>query len=111
MNSFFLEIGSENITRKLKRDSVDSLLKQDMKFFDHEDSSVGSLTSAVSTHPGNVGAATGNVSAQMLLTLTFCFGSVLLAFIVDWKTAVVCLPPVLVLAPAVSRYLLPLAQS
>lgn len=91
--------------RKLKRDSLESLIKQEIAFFDREDSSAGGLTSAVSTHPGNVGAATGNVSAQVLTTLTFCFGSILLAFIFDWRTAVVCLSPVPVLAFTVSFHL------
>jgi ATP-binding cassette subfamily B (MDR/TAP) protein 1 len=95
-------MGSEMMMRKLKRDCVESLIKQEIAFFEHEDSSVGGLTSAVSTHPANVGAATGNVSAQMLIAGTFCLGSVFLAFILDWRTAVVCLPPVFVLTFAVS---------
>lgn len=98
--------------RKLERDSVDVLIKQEIAFFDQRDSSAGGLTSEVSTHPANVGAATGNVSAQMIIAGTFCLGSVLLAFIVDWRMAVVCLPPALVLAFAVSMlhitYVLPL---
>lgn len=101
INSFFLEVGSENIMRKLKRDSVESLIKQEIAFFDHQDSSAGSLTSTVSSHPANVGAATGNVSAQMIIAGILCLGSVLLAFIIDWRIAVVCLPPTFVMAFAV----------
>jgi ATP-binding cassette subfamily B (MDR/TAP) protein 1 len=96
-----LEVGSENIMRKLKRDSVASLIKQEIAFFDHQDSSAGGLTSTVSSHPANIGAATGNVSAQMITTCVFCLGSVLLAFIIDWRTAVVCLTPTFPMAFAV----------
>jgi ATP-binding cassette subfamily B (MDR/TAP) protein 1 len=98
-------VGSNNILRKLKRDSVEALVKQEIAFFDDDKSSAGALTSAVSTHPANVGAATGNVSAELLILGTFCLGSILLTFILEWKTAVVCLSPLPLVIFAVSHCL------
>lgn len=83
--------------RKLKRDSLETLIKQEIGFFDQEDSSAGGLTSAVSSHPANVGAATGLVSAQVLISITNLLGSILMGLIIDWKIALVCLPPIIVL--------------
>ncbi|KAJ9093316.1 hypothetical protein QFC20_007139 [Naganishia adeliensis] len=97
INAFYLEVASENIMRKLKRDSLETLIKQEIGFFDQEDSSAGGLTSAVSSHPANVGAATGLVSAQVLISITNLLGSVLMGLIIDWKIALVCLPPILIL--------------
>ncbi|GHJ89384.1 hypothetical protein NliqN6_5786 [Naganishia liquefaciens] len=97
VNAFYLEVASENIMRKLKRDSLETLIKQEIGFFDQEDSSAGGLTSAVSSHPANVGAATGLVSAQVLISVTNLIGSILMGLIIDWKIALVCLPPILIL--------------
>ena len=102
MNAFYLEVASENIMRKLKRDSLETLIKQEIGFFDQEDSSAGGLTSAVSSHPANVGAATGLVSAQVLISVTNLVGSILMGLIIDWKIALVCLPPILILFFSVS---------
>lgn len=96
-NAYYLEVASENIMRKLKRDSLGTLVKQEIGFFDQADSSAGGLTSAVSTHPANVGAATGIVTAQLLLLTANLLGSVLVGMILSWKMAVVCVPPILVL--------------
>jgi ATP-binding cassette subfamily B (MDR/TAP) protein 1 len=73
------------------------LLKQEVGFFDQEDSSAGGLTSAVSSHPANVGAATGLVTAQVLIYFANLVGSLILGLILDWKVAIVCIPSIVIL--------------
>lgn len=90
--------------RKLKRDSLGTLVKQDIGFFDQADSSAGGLTSAVSSHPANVGAATGLVTAQLLLLSANLLGSIMVGMILNWKMAIVCVPPILVLFFSVCRH-------
>ncbi|KAJ9118759.1 hypothetical protein QFC22_003980 [Naganishia vaughanmartiniae] len=90
-------VASENIMRKLKRDCLETLIKQEIGFFDQEDSSAGGLTSAVATHPANVGAATGLVSAQVLISVANLLGSLLMGLIIDWRLALVCSPPIVIL--------------
>jgi ATP-binding cassette subfamily B (MDR/TAP) protein 1 len=97
-----LEVASENVVRELKTDSLEALIKQEIAFFDEEDSSSGNLTSKVSTHPANVGAASGLVTAQVIVTLTILVSSALLSLILEWRAAIVCLTPVLVLFFTVS---------
>ncbi|CAO1619358.1 unnamed protein product [Sympodiomycopsis kandeliae] len=103
VNAFFLELASEATVRKLKLDAMRALLKQEVGFFDHEDSASGALTSAVTSHPANLGAATGLILSQVILVSTNLLGSIILGFSISWKACVVCLAPVFVLA--VSGYL------
>lgn len=97
INAFFLELASEATVRKLKVEGLAALLKQEVGFFDHEDSASGALTSAVSSHPANVGAATGLILSQVILSCTNLLGAVLLALVISWKAAIVCLAPIFVL--------------
>lgn len=97
VGGFFLEHAGEAIVRKLKVDGLRALLRQEIGFFDHEDSSSGALTSAVSSHPANVGAATGLVLAQVIFSVVNLLGSVILGLALSWKAALVCLAPIFVL--------------
>jgi ABC-type multidrug transport system fused ATPase/permease subunit len=96
-NAYCLEVASENIVRKLERDSLGALLKQETSFSDQADNSAGGLTTAVSSHPANVGAATGLVTAQVLVLSLNLFASILAGLIINWRMAIVCIPPTLVL--------------
>ena len=104
INLYYFEAASDNITRTLKRESLNSLIKQEIGFFDQEKSSSGGLTSAVSSHPSDIRAATGLVSAQVLVTATNVLGCIWTGLIIDWKIALVCLPTILILLFSVSDY-------
>lgn len=97
VNAFFLELASESVVRKLKVDGLRALLRQEIGFFDQEESASGALTSAVSSHPSNVGAATGLILSQVILSLTNLLGSLILGLVLSWKATLVCLAPVFVL--------------
>ena len=97
INSFFLETGSERIMRTLKKRGLAALLRQETGFFDAEDQASGGLTAAVSNHPAAVGAATGAILSQLIISAINMLGSVVLAFILSWKIAVVCLSPMVLL--------------
>ena len=58
----------------------------------------------MSSHPADVRAATGLVSAQVLVTATNVIGCVCMGLIIDWKIALVCLPTILILLFSVSDY-------
>lgn len=97
VNALFLELASEATVRKLKLSALSALLRQEVGFFDHEDATSGALTSSVSSHPASVGAATGLILSQVILSLTNLLGSIILALVLSWRAALVCLAPVLVL--------------
>lgn len=81
----------------LTMDSLGALIKQEIGFFDHEVSCLGTLTSDVSSHPANVGAATGLVTSQVVLALTNVVGSIVVGMIVEWRTTLVCFPGIFLL--------------
>lgn len=95
INAYHLEVASENIVRKLGRDSLGALLKQEISFSDQ--AAAGALTSALSSHPANVGAATGLVSAQVLVLSVNLFASMFAGLVLDWRMAIVCIPSLFVL--------------
>jgi ATP-binding cassette subfamily B (MDR/TAP) protein 1 len=102
VNIFSLEVGSEDLIRRLRSASMKALVRQEITFFDKAGSSSGGLTCAVSAHPNNVGGATGVVSGQLIVAITNLIGSLLIGLILDWKTALVCVPLLLVLLLSVS---------
>lgn len=95
--SFFLEAGSEKMSRRLKRRALESLMRQEIGFFDKPDQASGALAAAVVTHPSNMASATGLVFSQVLISFANLLGSVILAFVLDWRMAFACLSPVVVL--------------
>ncbi|EPQ28417.1 uncharacterized protein PFL1_04244 [Pseudozyma flocculosa PF-1] len=103
VNSFFLEVASEHVIRKLKRDGLAALIRQEIGFFDSEDHASGTMSSAVSSHPANVGAATGLIFSQVIISTANLIGSIVMGLALSWKAALVCLAPIVVLF--VSGYL------
>ncbi len=97
IGSFFLETASEHVMRKLKKEGFSSLIRQEIGFFDAEEHASGAMSAAVSSHPANVGAATGLVLAQVVVSSINLVGSVILGLVLTWKTSVVCLAPIFVL--------------
>jgi ATP-binding cassette subfamily B (MDR/TAP) protein 1 len=81
---------------------MNALVRQEISFFDEAKFSSGGLTSAVSTHPNNVGGATGVVSGQLIVAMANLSGSLLIGLILDWKTALVTVPLLLLLLFSVS---------
>lgn len=97
LQSYFLESASEKMSRYLKARSLGALITQEIGFFDRAEASSGALAASVSTYPSSVSAATGLVLSQVLISMANLLGSVILAFTLGWKVALVTLSPVVVL--------------
>ncbi|KAJ9092545.1 hypothetical protein QFC21_006776 [Naganishia friedmannii] len=98
INILCLEFGSVRIVRKMKLDNMKALLRQEIGFFEQGGSSSGGLaSSAVSVHPSNVGGVTGLVSTQSIVILVNLTGAVAMGLALDWRTAIVGLPLIVVL--------------
>lgn len=106
INILCLECGSVRIVRKMKLDNMKALLKQEIGFFEQGDASSGGLASSVSAHPANVGGVTGLVSTQSIVILVTLLGALAMGLALDWRTAIVGLPLILVLFVAVSQFFL-----
>lgn len=97
MQSYYLEMASERMSRSLKYEALSALMRQEIGFFDREEAQSGALAANVSSYPAAVAAATGLVAAQIIIALTNLLGSAILAFVLNWKAAFVTLSPVVVL--------------
>ncbi|KAK0563426.1 hypothetical protein OC861_004795 [Tilletia horrida] len=94
----FLEVASDRTLRLFQRDTLASLLSQEIGWFDAEDQASGGLTAALTSHPTNVGTASGVIFGQSLTSVINILGSVLLAFLLTWRGAVVELSPLILVA-------------
>ncbi|KAE8259182.1 hypothetical protein A4X13_0g1187 [Tilletia indica] len=98
VQGWFLEVASDRTLRLFQRDTLESLLSQEIGYFDAEDQASGGLTAALTSHPSNVGTASGIIFGQLLMSIVNVFGSVLLAFLLNWRGAVVELTPLILVA-------------
>ncbi|CAD6885097.1 unnamed protein product, partial [Tilletia controversa] len=98
MQGWFLEVASDRTLRLFQRDTLESLLSQEIGYFDAEDQASGGLTAALTSHPEKVGNASGIIFGQLLMSIVNVFGSVLLAFLLNWRGAVVELSPLILVA-------------
>ena len=97
LQSYYLESASEKINRHLKKKALSSLMNQEIGFFDSRENASGALASDVTSHPASISAATGLILSQVIMSLANLVGSVILAFVLSWKAALVCLSPVVAL--------------
>ncbi|KAL9938980.1 hypothetical protein V8E36_001793 [Tilletia maclaganii] len=100
MQGWYLELFSDQTLRLIQRDTLGALLSQEIGYFDAEDQASGGLTAALTTHPSNVGAASGVTFGQLLMSIVNIIGSVVLAFILNWRAAAVGLSPLVLVALA-----------
>jgi ATP-binding cassette, subfamily B (MDR/TAP), member 1 len=64
---FFLSLAAQRVSRKLRLVALESVLKQDVGFFDRTENAAGGLTAAMSTSASNASNVVGLI-AQNLIT-------------------------------------------
>lgn len=89
---FGLESSGESIVTEFRRESARALIRQDIPFFEKESGGTGSLTAAAAHHPANVGAVVGVVASQFITSGTNLFATLIMAFILTWRLAVMAVP-------------------
>jgi ABC-type multidrug transport system fused ATPase/permease subunit len=105
--SYGLEYSGERIVSDYRRESVRALLKQEVAYFEDtrhtagddkaggakdEGGSAGGLTAAVAYHPSNVGSVIGLILGQVIVSAAAFIGTIILAFTLTWRLAVMVLP-------------------
>lgn len=96
------ELTSEHITRRLGQRGLQSLLRQDVGYFESTDQTdAGALTVALGKHTTSVTASTGLTAVQIISAGVHMMSAPVLGFVLSWKITAVSLPPlILVLATA-----------
>ncbi|KAF2472791.1 multidrug resistance protein 1 [Lindgomyces ingoldianus] len=88
-----------HVSRRYRLEIFNTILKQDMNFFDKEENATGSLASNLSNYPNSLLELLGFNIMLMLVNLVNVISSSILALIVGWKLGLVvvfgALPPVI----------------
>jgi len=89
---FGLESSGESIVSEYRRESARALIRQDIPFFEREAGGSGSLTAAAASHPQNVGNVIGVVLSQFVTSATNLVATLIMAFVLSWRLAVMAIP-------------------
>ncbi|KAK8858969.1 hypothetical protein IAR55_003201 [Kwoniella newhampshirensis] len=90
--AFGIEYSGDEIARELRRESFRALIKQEVAFFERKDSGSGTLTAAISQHPANVGNFIGLILSQIISTGSNLIATLIMAFVLNWRLAVMVIP-------------------
>ncbi|KAI5861122.1 P-loop containing nucleoside triphosphate hydrolase protein [Durotheca rogersii] len=90
---------AQTLSKKMRKELLDSVLRQDLRFFDRPENTVGALTSRLDSYPQAILELMGfNVSLVLLASINVLACSIL-ALVISWRVAVVGvfvgLPPML----------------
>ena len=89
---YLIEFSGDSIVNDLRREAVRALIKQDIPFFESQSSGTGGLTAAANSHPQNVGNFVGLFLAALISSVANLFATLILAFILNWRLAVMVIP-------------------
>eukprot|EP00743_Colponemidia_sp_Colp-15_P010726 GILK01011850.1.p1 GENE.GILK01011850.1~~GILK01011850.1.p1 ORF type:complete len:1311 (+),score=265.06 GILK01011850.1:141-3935(+) len=103
--SSFSFIG-ENLTKKLRKMSFKSMLRQNVSWFDEESNATGALTSKLATETSLVKGVVNQVLGSSIAALSGIGLGLGIAFYFSWKLCLVCLGsmPVIMLAGAAQMH-------
>ena len=87
----FMSSVGERLTTKVRMDLFKAILRQDITFFDKPTNSVGALMSQLSGDTALVQYTTGQQLGAMLNSLSAMIFGIVIAFIANWKLALVVL--------------------
>ncbi|WEW56462.1 multidrug-resistance transporter mdr2 [Emydomyces testavorans] len=89
---------SEKLIFRARSKAFRSMLRQEIAFFDKEENSTGGLTSFLSTETKHLSGISGVTLGTILLVTTTLTASMIVALVIGWKVALVCIscvPPLL----------------
>jgi len=92
LHVFGLEASGESLVSQFRFEAVRHLVKQDIAYFEQKATGFGNLTAQATYHPSNVGAVVGVVLAQFISSSSNLVATLILAFILNWRMAVIAIP-------------------
>ena len=88
---YVTDIISQKLTRCYRSEIFESVLPQDISFFDEQENTTGAIVSRLSTAPTQLQELLGFNVAIIFITLVNLVSTCILALIVGWKLALVVL--------------------
>lgn len=95
---------SIHVSCSYRQEYFESIIKQPIAFFDHEDHSVGTLVSRVSNDPIQLQEMMGTNMAMALIAILSVLGCIIIAFSFGWKLSLVAVFSALPIILAASFY-------
>ncbi|CAF3631938.1 unnamed protein product [Rotaria sp. Silwood1] len=108
LQNFLFAISGETLTQRLRAKIFQTLLKQDIAYFDRPENNTGALCTRLSTEASDVQGATGIRIGTMLQNIANLGVGIILAFIYSWSLTLVMLAfvPFMIVAGFLQMYLL-----
>jgi ATP-binding cassette, subfamily B (MDR/TAP), member 1 len=99
---------SQAFVRRLTRNTLGQLLRQEVSFFDQASNSAGALTAKLSLDTMQASNMSGGNLGNLLISLSIVIGGISLSLALGWKLALVCLSvvPVLVVCSFLRFYVI-----
>ncbi|XP_072274387.1 bile salt export pump-like [Pyxicephalus adspersus] len=91
LQGFAFAKSGELLTRRLRRIGFQSMLGQEIGWFDDPNNSPGALTTRLATDASQVQGATGSQIGMIVTSLTNIVASLIIAFFFSWKLSLVVL--------------------
>ncbi|CAF3541757.1 unnamed protein product [Rotaria sp. Silwood1] len=106
--SFLFAISGENLTQRLRAKIFQTLLKQDITYFDQPENNTGALCTRLATEASDVQGATGIRIGTMLQNIANLGVGIILAFIYGWSLTLLMLAfvPFMIVAGFLQMYLM-----
>ncbi|KAH7133833.1 P-loop containing nucleoside triphosphate hydrolase protein [Dactylonectria macrodidyma] len=80
---------AHTLSTKLRKDMLEAFLRQDLRFFDRPENTVGAINSRLESHPQAILELMGITISFVLVSAISVLACSILAFVVAWKVAVV----------------------
>ncbi|CAF5103797.1 unnamed protein product, partial [Rotaria sp. Silwood1] len=108
LQNFLFAISGETLTQRLRAKIFQTLLKQDIAYFDRPENNTGALCTRLATEASDVQGATGIRIGTMLQNIANLGVGIILAFIYSWSLTLVMLAfvPFMIVAGFLQMYLL-----
>ena len=82
---------SEKLILRARDHAFRTMLRQDIAFYDEKENEVGALTSFLSTETTQLAGISGATLGTLLSSMTTLFASIIVAVVIGWKLALVCM--------------------
>lgn len=99
---------AEALVRRVRRQTLNYMLRQDVSFFDKSENSPSALTASLAVETTQLTNMSGGTLGNIIVSLTIVIGGIALSVAIGWKLALVCLSvvPVIIFCSIVRFYIL-----
>ena len=89
LQGWMFGLSGENLTKRLRRDAFEAMLKQEMGWHDRQENNTGALCARLSVDAGKVQQATGSRVGNVLQAIFAMLIAVLISMAHEWRLALV----------------------